>query len=148
MTLRWLLAFAVLPMMAADAPVNQLSWIAGCWQGEARGRVFEEHWMKPAAGMMLGMSRTRSGDKVVSTEFLSIEAYEGKLSYVAHPSKQAMTAFTLMSASSDEAVFENLAHDFPQRIIYRKTPDGLHARVESADSKKAQGFAMKSIPCK
>jgi hypothetical protein len=58
-----------------------------------------------------------------------------------------METFTLVKASLTEAVFENLAHDFPQRILYRKTAQGLHARVESADGKKAQDFPMKPAPC-
>ena len=150
MYFRWLLVFA-LPLAAEVTPVDQVAWIAGCWQGEARGRVFEEHWMKPAAGIMLGMNRTiasGAAPRVTSTEFLSLEMHDGKFSYVARPSQQTMTAFPLVSATMTEAIFENLKHDFPQRIIYRKTADGLFARVESADGKKAQDFPMKAVPCK
>src|SRR5258705_12846814 len=97
---RWLFALA-LPLAAEVARVDQLAWIAGCWQGEAGGRVFEEHWMKPAAGIMLGMSRTMTSGatpRITSTEFLTLEMHDGKLSYVARPSQQAMEAFPLVSA--------------------------------------------------
>ncbi len=144
---RCLLLFATLPLAAQVSVIGQIAWMAGCWQGEARGRSFEEQWMKPAGGMMMGMSRTLSGGRVVTTEFLSIEVYEGKLSYVARPSGQAMTAFPLVSATATEAIFENLAHDFPQRIVYRKTSTGISARVESADGKKGQDFPMKTAGC-
>ena len=140
-------ALLAIPFALSAQSIDQLAWMAGCWQGEARGRSFEEHWMKPAAGMMLGMSRTIAAGKAVSTEFLSIELREGKLAYVARPSGQAMEAFALTKAGADEVVFENLNHDFPQRIIYRKTADGLHARVESADGKKGQDFPMRPAAC-
>ena len=35
-----------------------------------------------------------------------------------------------MTASGDDwARFENPAHDFPKRVEYRRTPDGLHAEI-------------------
>jgi Domain of unknown function (DUF6265) len=141
-----MLVLFALPI-AAQTAVDQLAWMAGCWQGVTPARTVEEHWMKPSAGVMLGMSRTAAGGKLVATEFLSIEPRDGKLAYVARPSGQAMEAFPLVKASSTEVVFENLAHDFPQRIIYRKTPEGLHARVEAADGKKSQDFPMKAVSC-
>ena len=33
------------------------------------------------------------------------------------------------------AVFENLAHDFPQRVIYRRCGEDLCARIEGAMGK-------------
>jgi hypothetical protein len=35
-------------------------------------------------------------------------------------------------------VFENLQHDFPQRIVYRRAADTLIARIE-ADTPRARG---------
>jgi hypothetical protein len=141
------LAILFLPVLLQAQTADQLGWLAGCWQGEARGRTFEEHWMKPAGGSMIGMSRTVAQAKTVATEFLSIEVVEGKLSYVARPSGQATTAFPATKVTATEVVFENLTHDFPQRIIYRKTAEGLHARVESADGKKGQDYPMRAIAC-
>jgi len=40
-------------------------------------------------------------------------------------------------ASGHEAVFENPAHDFPKRVIYRKNGEGtLSARVEGDGTEK------------
>jgi hypothetical protein len=44
-----------------DAPtVEEVGWIAGCWQHSAGARLIEEQWMRPRAGLMLGVSRTGS----------------------------------------------------------------------------------------
>ena len=87
--------------------------------------------MAPRGGSMLGMSRTVVGDKTVEYEFIRIAVVNGVLSYVAKPSGQAETAFPMKSFEDGVVAFENLAHDFPQRIIYRRNADGtLTARIE------------------
>lgn len=119
------------PVTAAVA-INQLSWLAGHWRMEKGGRVVEEQWMAPAAGVMLGMSRTISRGKVIEHEFLQIrEGPGGALYYVALPSGQKEAAFQVKTLSATEAVFENLQHDFPQRISYALQADGsLLAAIE------------------
>lgn len=109
-----------------------LGWLAGRWSFEQGGRTVSEHWMAPDGGTMLGMSRTVAKEKTVEYEFLLIRSDEqGILEYVAKPSRQAETAFKLVRASESEAVFENLQHDFPQRISYTLKPDGsLLAAIE------------------
>jgi hypothetical protein len=94
--------------------------------------VVDEHWMAPAAGVMLGMSRTVMRGKAIEHEFLQIrEGPGGALYYVAMPSGQKEAAFQVKSLSATEAVFENLQHDFPQRISYALQPDGsLLAAIE------------------
>jgi hypothetical protein len=153
-----LLSFQTLlpPGLSAQAPAaRDLGWLAGCWTGQSGQTAYEEHWMAPGGGMLLGVSRTVAGDRAVSHEFLSIETRDGRLAYVARPSNQAETAFPLVRATSSkpvsgtvfEVAFENLQHDFPQRIIYRRNGTALHARVESGDGKKGQDFPMSAASC-
>jgi hypothetical protein len=91
----------------------------------------DEQWMTPAAGVMLGMSRARRGDRLTSIEFSLLRVVDGRVAYEARPEGQAVAVFPLATATADEVVFENTAHDFPQRIIYRRDGrDGLRARIE------------------
>jgi hypothetical protein len=39
-----------------------------------------------------------------------------------------------------QAVFENLAHDFPQRVIYRRCDADLCARIEGTVGGQVQGI--------
>ncbi len=132
---RTIFGFLLLPMilLAADpAPkataanaLNQLAWLAGKWRMERAGRVVDEQWMAPAAGVMLGMSRTVVRGKVVEHEFTQIrEGPGGALFYIAQPSGQKEAAFQVLSLSEREAVFENKQHDFPQKITYTLQADG------------------------
>lgn len=108
--------------------------------------------MKPAAGAMLGMSRTVKGGRMVFHEFMTIDTKaDGKLVFTARTGAEAKPVpFTAIRQSDDEVVFENAAHDFPQRVIYRRTGvNGLLGRIEGVEKGKARAvdFPMKRVSC-
>ena len=98
---------------------------------------------------MIGMSRTVAGGKTVFYEYLRIETRGADIYYVAHPRARAPgTDFRLVRVSGNEAVFENMAHDFPKRLIYRKSVDGnLTARIEGdgTEKEKPQEFVYRAM---
>jgi hypothetical protein len=116
---------------AQGDPLGQAGWLAGCWEAGAGNRVTLEMWMPPAGGLMIGGSRTVAGGVARAFEHLRLRAVDGGLVYTAIPSGQQETAFTSVVVSDTLLVFENLEHDFPQRIIYRQAgADSVVARVE------------------
>jgi len=124
----------------AGVSVDRLTWLSGCWTQPRTNGLVEEHWMKPRGGSLLGMSRTVSGDQTVEYEFLRIAIVDGALTYVARPSGQAEAAFPVKSIEDGVVVFENLSHDFPQRIIYRRNADAtVTARIEGTVKGEARG---------
>lgn len=134
----------------AQGGVAQLRWLAGCHELRAGTRLVHEQWMAPRGGMMMGMSRTVAGDTVREFEHLRIEMRTGKPTYVAHPSGQAETAFAAEIANDTIVVFANPAHDFPQKIIYRKVgSDSVIARIEGPRGGQVRGinFPMKRVAC-
>ena len=124
-----------------------ISWISGDWQTAPGGRKqIEEHWTAVAGGSMMGMSRAVAGDKTVEFEYLRIEQRNDGIYYVAHPGARCPgTDFKLTSASATEAVFVNPQHDFPKRIIYRKTDDGLTASIDAGEGSKGMSFVYKRM---
>jgi len=53
----------------------------------------------------------------------------------------APVSFKLIRSSDKEAVFENPAHDFPRRIIYRRSSqDTLFARIEGTNKGVEKGI--------
>ncbi|HWW26322.1 MAG TPA: DUF6265 family protein [Caulobacter sp.] len=127
-----MLAFALAAALAGPpATIDQMAWLKGCWvQAKPNGEV-EELWMAPGGGVMLGLGRTVRDGKLREYEFVRIVEADGSLAYIAEPSGQARAAFPLKSLTADEAVFENAAHDFPQRVIYRRRgPDAVTGRIE------------------
>ena len=128
-----------------------ISWISGDWQTAPGGRrQIEEHWTAAAGGSMMGVSRTievkGAGDKTVAFEYLRIEQREDGIFYVAHPKARCPgTDFKLTRASATEAIFENPQHDFPKRIFYRKTDDGLTASIDAGEGSKSMSFVFKKM---
>ena len=128
----------------AASKISDLIWLAGDWQNAAGGRAqIEEHWTRPAGGTMIGMGRTVVGDKTAEFEFLRIEQRGNDLFYVANPNANCpQTDFKLTRLSGQEVIFENPAHDYPKRVIYRKNSDGsLVASIDAGEGTKSQSFS-------
>ena len=139
-------------MAEVDAdPAAALAWLAGCWASEDGEPGSGEQWMPPAGGTLLGMSRTVANGRTVAHEFMQIREHEpGRLAFIANPSGQAQATFPAKSVAEREVVFENPAHDFPQRVIYRLDEAGiLRARIEGTiDGKpRAEDFPMRRVRC-
>jgi hypothetical protein len=145
-----MLALALLLNSAAD--LNRLEWMAGCHALEtSRGTKIEEQWMRPAGGMMLGINRTIRANKAVAHEFLRIEVKGEDVIYTGLAGTKGETAFKLTSQSEGEVIFENPTHDFPQRIIYRKSAEGsVTARIDGKvnGKERQQDYPFKPVPCK
>jgi hypothetical protein len=135
-----------------DAPsVEQLGWLAGCWEGTlSSGATYEEMWLAPRAGMLVGVARMTRGDRALSFEFMRIGVDDGALVYAAQPGGREATVFRATLVAADSVVFENPAHDFPQRIRYRHDePDGLVATIdgERGGERRAMEFALRRVAC-
>ena len=133
-----------------DLLINKISWLSGCWKMIEGDLTIRELWMTASGGMMIGMSQSVSNDKTSGFEFLRIEEQDGKLVYTAIPSGQTETSFYQVELNDTLAVFENLEHDFPQRIIYTLiNKDSLNARVEAVTNGKLEGFdiPMRKTDC-
>ncbi|WP_175597029.1 DUF6265 family protein [Peristeroidobacter soli] len=137
--------------VSAERGVEALAWLAGCWQPEKGDAGSLEHWLPPAGGTMLGVSRTVKNGKTVEFEFMQLRTNtEGKVVFIALPSGQQETTFVAATVDHDSATFENPGHDFPQKVIYRLQPDGrLVARIEGTRDGKVRGvdFPMKRVSC-
>jgi len=135
----------------AQAPIDRAAWLAGCWEARATNRVIVEMWMPPMGDLMIGGSRTVVGAATREFEHIRIRARGDTLVYTAVPSGQAETDFRSTHASTDSLVFENPAHDFPQRIVYRRAgADSVVARVEGPGrNNTTRGFsiAMRRVDC-
>jgi hypothetical protein len=123
----------------------------GCWSLNRNGRETTEHWLKPAGGTMLGISRTLADGKTVEFEFMQIrEEANGEILFIAKPSGQPETTFKMIKGSAHEIIFENPQHDFPQRVIYRRPSDGsLLGRIEgiSKGKERSVDFPMTRARC-
>jgi len=120
-----------------DGKLKELAWMSGSWVSEGEGKRSEEHWTPAAGATMLGVNRSTAGDRTLFFEYLRIEGRPDGVVYVASPRGKNETEFRLTESSDGRAVFENPDHDFPQRIIYWRSPEAmLHARIEGRQGPK------------
>jgi hypothetical protein len=136
-------AAATAAQAAPADDVAKLSWIAGSWVEEKGGVTTRETWLPPLGGVMAGAGQTNRGTRPPRVEHMKITAEPGGATFTAIVPGQPATPFVLLPGKDGEAVFENKAHDFPQRVIYRRCGEDLCARVEGVIKGKAQAEAWR-----
>lgn len=134
------------PVTADAVALSDLSWLSGCWRGSVNQREFREHWLPLRGNLLIGAGHTVTQDRTQDFEYVRIEPRADGLHYVAQPSAGRETAFRLADRQVDGPdtifTFANDAHDFPQRIVYRRATEGwLYIHVEG----RVQGEERKVI---
>ncbi len=141
------IALALLPLLlatphalsASPSKIEHLAWLAGCWQLDGQPPGAGEQWTSLREGRTVGF------------EFMQLRQHDdGRLVLTALPSGQNATDFNATRVDANEAVFENPANDFPQRIHYRRLDNQrAHARIEIAQDnpKQAMDFPMHRVAC-
>lgn len=130
--------------------IDRLGWLAGCWAYEPGDRLVQEQWLRPLGRSMVGISRIVANQRTQAFEYMRIEEHDSLLVYVASPSGQEVTVFRQEELTDSLVVFENLQHDFPQRIRYRLMEDGsMLAQLHGAALGKSRtvSFSMKRVAC-
>lgn len=120
------------PGGSAQAALERLAWLPGCWRQDGAETGSGEHWLPAAGGTMLGVGRSVRRGVTVAHEFLQIrEGADGGLVLVSQPSGKAEVVLALLPGGDTEAVFENRWQDYPQRVSYRlEEPGRLRLRLE------------------
>lgn len=123
---------------SGEEKINQISWLIGTWEGiDDNELLFVEVWTKGEGTWMNGKGATITPDgDTLFKETLKIELVEGTPYYVATvPENPGPVLFKLVESSETHCVFENLDHDFPQRIEYKlETNSTLFVKLEGVEN--------------
>ncbi len=114
-----------------ETEINSLKWMLGKWQSSTEEGTLYEEWKKVNDFTYSGHAYaiTAEGDTTFS-ETAEITNTNGSITYSVTVNEETSTDFALVD-NQERAVFENVDHDFPQRIIYQKlAKDSLFARIE------------------
>lgn len=134
----------------AAAGIERVAWLQGCWESASTERVIEERWMAPRGGSMVGVGRTVRGGELAEYELVVIREHGEQLAYEAHPSGQPSATFLSDTLTDATVVFQNLQHDFPKRVGYKRGgPDELVAWIDAGpDSERPTlEFPYRRVPC-
>ena len=148
--LRLLLAmiFLIAPAAHAQPRAASLDWLAGTWtQVKGEERVTET-WIGPGNGLLVAANLTTRGTQRRTFEFLRIADTPEGFSYYASPGGRPAVEFKVKEQGDRRVVFENAAHDFPQRILYWRDGDKLVARIEGAigGKEKSEEWRFARVP--
>ena len=112
------------------ATIDQVSWLAGSWEGTAFGQKFEEVWNPASAGSMVGMFKLFDEEKGVSFyELMLIVEQENSLSllvkhftadFVSWETKEEHINFKLVSITENAIHFSGLS-------FYKINDQEMHA---------------------
>jgi hypothetical protein len=138
--------------LAQSAKLSDFGAMAGCWENRdaAKKTLISEQWMRPAGDAMLGMGRTVRDGRVTGFEFMRIEERPDGIVFISKPKENKdETTFKLIRSTTNEFVFENPAHDFPQRVIYKIDRHNLTGRIEGKinGKERAVDFPMTRTKC-
>jgi hypothetical protein len=107
--------------------------LEGQWRQVKGSEVVDEIWTNNKGNVIVGLSRTVDGLSN-AFEFMRIENRKEGVIFIAQPGGDKPTPFRLTAHDAKTLVFTNPAHDFPQRIEYRRTgADTLEATVGTFD---------------
>jgi hypothetical protein len=139
------------PRATGSDGLGALAFMAGCWAGDFGAGTIEEQYTAANAGLMLGTTRYLRDGRVIDFEFSKVDGRGSVVTLFPHPKGVASDSFPVREISARRVVFENLAHDFPQRIIYQRTDDGgLIARIEGATATggiRYREWRMRRVSC-
>lgn len=127
---------------------GRFGFMLGCWQS-ADG-VNKEVWSYPEGGIMFGYATTTRDGGLATWEQSRIDQRATRATYTASPEGQRPVTFiealpppgetgnVLMQTS---VTFQNGDHDYPQRIQYRQTEQGLGATISKLDGSRPVEYA-------
>ena len=108
---------------AQKDPSKTFSFVLGSWEMQTpKGKIVEQ-WSQVSDKILKGKSyRVNAKGDSVLTEILQIRKIGKDVFYcstVADQNDGKEVCFKLISTKGQIYIFENVAHDFPQRIVYQ-----------------------------
>ena len=137
--------------ISQESEIKKVGWLVGTWVNKtSRGNIYE-NWKQVNTIELAGKSFALREKDTVVFENIRLAQERDTLFYIPVVKNQnngQPVRFALKSSSATELVFENLKHDFPQRISYSKiTIDSLVAQISGSRNGMEQNrvFPMKRV---
>jgi hypothetical protein len=135
----------------AYTQLKKAGWLLGKWGNNANGVAMTENWVQVNDSVFSGESYVVVNKDTVFAETVKLDEASGKMAYtvsVPGQNKELPVRFEMTSIDDKQMVFENPAHDYPNRITYSKiTNDSLVAEISGVQKGKpaSQQFAMSRL---
>ncbi|MBC7555244.1 MAG: hypothetical protein H7257_14840 [Taibaiella sp.] len=134
-----------------QATIANAQWLLGKWKQQTPQGTLTERWLKINDTCFTGTGAFIKGVDTLFKESIVLRQSGNELLYIPTVGNQnggKAVTFQLTSISADKFVFENPAHDFPQKISYTLiSHDSLLAQVTGTENGKqrAEDFPMQRV---
>ena len=131
--------------------IKAASWLLGNWENKSADGNLTENWEKVNDSTFQAQSYYIKEKDTVHFESIILQQKGENLTYTATVKGQnndKPVAFKLTTGTEKQLAFENLKHDYPQKISYTQiTPDSLVAKISGIQQGKpsSEQFSMKKI---
>lgn len=153
LTFTLLAAFAVFTAFTLlhKPGINDARWILARWENKDGKGILIEEWTQQSDSIFTGFSCYIMGGDTLFSEKLRLQQRGQELFFISAVKDQnnaKPVEFKLTSHLPKTLIFENPAHDFPQKIsYYHPTADSLVAEISGLKNGKyaAQKFLMGKV---
>ena len=151
----FVLALLLAPAARAET-LADLAWLKGCWRTQGDGPEITEVWLAPQMPAMMGYSYTVGEGGAQTWEQMRIEMIDGAPAFIAMPNGGPPVRFDLVGYHIGVNIrrrpfggvsFDNLQHDYPQRVEYVRSGNSLTATISGADGANPITFRYRRISC-
>lgn len=129
--------------------LEKMTWLLGSWEQKLPDGTLVEIWEKQNDSTYNGRSYFIKGKDTIHTESIVLNQVKEQLFYIPTVTGQnndEPVTFKLTSNTENVFTFENSAHDYPQKIMYKKVASD---RLIAVTSGKQQGRqSQESYPMK
>lgn len=144
----YIIAFAALSLGTAckkesqkqPGQIAKAEWLIGNWENRTQNGDLSESWAKVNDSTFEGTSFFIKGKDTLHNESVVLSQKGGELLYsptVKGQNGDLPVAFKMTAATAKTIVFENPAHDFPQKISYQMiTKDSIVAQISGIQGGK------------
>ena len=112
----------VIPLAASESEgIEEFEWLVGSWVRS--GGKIQETWERLSNSLLEGASYIVDGETGAKRqdEWILLASMGDDFYYITKPGRNPEPVpFRLVATGTGSATFENLNHDFPQRIIYEQ----------------------------
>ncbi len=119
---------------------EQMKWLVGTWKINTGSGMIIEQWQINNDSTLTGKSFfVKGGTDTIPQETIELSFRNGDWHYIPTVKNQnnaQPVSFKIIFLKGTELISENPAHDFPQRIAYRRIKNQLFASIEGRKNGK------------
>lgn len=123
---------------ASMKQIEKAAWLIGDWGNAHNETKLTEIWKKENDKLFIGRSFNLRNNDTVSSEWIRLEQQGDSVYYipnVKNQNKGEVVKFVMTTATDRELIFENPAHDFPQKITYQLVnKDSINAEISGGSN--------------